>query len=49
MKKYKVDVSLDAHYEFEASSEEEARIIALDWFIECEPNFEIEEGENEND
>ncbi len=49
MKKYKVSASLDAYYEFEASSEEEARAIAWDWFIECEPNFEIEEEEIEND
>lgn len=49
MKNYKVVVSLDAYYEIEASSEEKAKAIAWDWFIECVPNFEIEEGEIEDD
>lgn len=49
MKKYSVIVSDNAWYPIEAENKEEAMRIAWEWFIQREPDFKVEEFEEDEE
>lgn len=49
MKKFGVDVRLNCYYSIEAETREEAIEKAWDLFMECVPDFMVEEGDSDTE